>query len=385
MRVLVIGGAGKVGFGVAKGLASKKEVSKVILSSRNLRAIEEAARQIGDKAEPIGLNVDEHASVVTLMRETDLVVNAIGPGLRYAVPLAEAALEARRNLVDVQDDAEAIPGLLALDDKARNAGVTIITGMGVTPGLSGLWARRAANRMNQVGEIHITWVCNMTLTATAGNWGHRLAMYGQPVTIFDKGQFVDVEGGSGEEVVEWPKPVGKLAVAFCGHTEPLTMPRYINKGIKHVSIKGALTPPEHNEFVKHLASLGLTSTELIEVNNVSVVPTIFMREFLTTDVFKATDTWKRLIEREKEIGPIMGLNVEVKGKRNGKVIHIINKLWGPERNAATYIPAWLVAYMVLSGKINMRGVFPPEALDLNPKPIEDELAAAGGVSTEEII
>lgn len=385
MRVLVIGGAGKVGFGIAKGLASNRETSKVVLASRNREALEEAAYQIGDKAEPVCLNVDDHSSVVKLIRETDLVVNAIGPGLKYAVPLAEAALEARRNLVDVQDDAEAIPDLLALDDKARNAGVTIITGLGVSPGLSGLWARRAANRLDQVDEIRLTWVCNMTLTATAGNWGHRLAMYGQPVTIFDKGQFVDVEGGSGEEVVEWPKPVGKLVVAFCGHTEPLTMPRYINKGIKHVSIKGALTPPEHNEFVKHLVSLGLTSTEPIEADGVSVVPMVFMREFLMSNAFRYTDTWKRLIEREKEIGPIMGLNVKVKGKKNGKVIHIVNKLWGPERNAATYIPAWIVAHMVLTGKVNMRGVFPPEALNLDPKPIEDELAAAGGVYTEENI
>lgn len=382
MQALVIG-AGKVGSVVAKGIAEREGVSRVIVGDKNVEGAKQVVNQIGKKAEAVYLNVDDRTTTLNLMRKVDIVLSMIGPGQQYAVPVLQDALEARRNLLDIADDAEPIPDLLAYDNAAKDAGLTMITGMGVSPGLSNLWARYGADKLDQVEEIRILWVCDMTSNPGAA-WAHRLSAFSAQVPIFDAGQFTYVPGGTGDEAVEWPQPAGTVTERFFSHSEPLTIPRYIKKGLKHVSVKGAFTPEENNKFLMHLTSLALTSDTPVKVGDISIAPKQFMHNFLGSDVFKATDFYKDLIARRNAIGKNMGLRVIVKGIKDGKATQIVYELFGSDRELSTGTPAWVVAHMVLTGKIQTKGVLSPETLGLEPKPILDELAKEGATFKETI-
>lgn len=387
MRVLVIGGSGVVGRGVVKGIANAKEVSKVVLTANNrIAKAKKIADEIGAKAEVVQLNVEDRSNMLKLMKGVDLVLNMTGPASKYAVPVLKTALEARKNYVDVNDDAESLPGLFALDDAAKKAGLTMLVCTGASPGQSNLLARHGADKLDYVDEINITWACGINIALdTPANWGHRLNMYAQRVPMFEDGKVVDVEGGSGAQEISWPSPVGRLVHRYCGHSEPITIPRYIKKGLKRVSCRGAVTPGDINELFIYLGSLGLASPKAFKVGDNEISPFEFMSHYISSSIFQKTDFCKRLLELEKSIGPNFELNVEVSGKRNEKPTKVVCTQIGPDRNSATYIPTWVMAHMVMSGEINKKGVFSPEALGLDPSPIINEIEKEGGTYKEEII
>ncbi len=380
MNVLVVGGSGVVGRGVAKGLAQVDGIKKVVLTANTrIDLAREIAVQIGPKAKAISLNVRDREEMVRRMKEAHLVVNLCGPSSKYAVPVAEAAIQAGRNYVDVNDDAESLPGLFALDHRAKRAGLTMLVCTGASPGQSNLLARYGADKMDRVDEINILWACGINIAGdTPANWGHRLNMYAQTVPIFDNGKIVQVPGGSGEQEVDWPAPVGRLVHRYCGHSEPITLPRYIGKGLRRVSCKGAITPGEINHFFKYLGELGFAETCIGRFGDVTTSPFEFMRHYVSSPTFQSTIFCRQLIAREKEIGPNFELRVEALGERDGKNTRVVCTQIGPDRNSATYIPTWVMSQMVLEGNIRRKGVFCPEALGLDPRPIIDRIEKAGG-------
>ena len=108
---LVLSSTGRVGQRGARFLAKKEIVTKVIVSARNENRLKEVARQVGDKAEAVRLDVLDYEALLELMKKADLVINYAGPGAKVAPVVAKAALKSKIHLVDVQDDAEAVPSL----------------------------------------------------------------------------------------------------------------------------------------------------------------------------------------------------------------------------------------------------------------------------------
>ncbi|MFN3591658.1 MAG: hypothetical protein ACK4TG_05680, partial [Thermaurantiacus sp.] len=78
-------------------------------------------------------------------------------GLAAQAETVRAAIEAGVPYVSLCDDYDAAQAVLELDLLAKEKGVTVITGLGWTPGLSNVLARRAADQLDEVDEIHVAW------------------------------------------------------------------------------------------------------------------------------------------------------------------------------------------------------------------------------------
>jgi len=80
--------------------------------------------------------VKDHEGLVKAIRDADVVVNCAGPFYKTAVAVAKAAVEAKVNYIDICDDYEAAEILFAseIDNAAKEAGITVLTGMGSDPG-----------------------------------------------------------------------------------------------------------------------------------------------------------------------------------------------------------------------------------------------------------
>ena len=140
MNILVLGG-GAQGRVIATDLATPAAPGP---RHRRRRARPAAARAPQPGVARGGLLVRRR--VVRLMREHDFAVGALPS--RFGFAAMKAAIEAKRNLVDVSFCAE---DALDLDAAARAAGVTIIPDAGLAPGISNLvageaYARRGAPR-----------------------------------------------------------------------------------------------------------------------------------------------------------------------------------------------------------------------------------------------
>jgi hypothetical protein len=107
-------------------------------------------------------------------------------------------------VVSVSDELADVRSMLDLDDDARAAGVPLVVGAGMDPGLTGLLARLSASHLATCDEIHVS------IHGTAGPAcarRHHRALSGRALG-FHEGEWMQPTAGSGRELCWFPEPVG---------------------------------------------------------------------------------------------------------------------------------------------------------------------------------
>jgi len=349
MRVLVLGGTGGMGQGVARDLIKQQPIQKVILGDINVdpARVQEKLRT-SEKVSLTKIDVNDHNGLVRTIREADVIINCAGPFYKTAVPVAKAAVEAKVNYIDICDDYEATEILFAsdIDRAAREAGITVLTGMGSDPGTNNVIVKWFANKLDRVDEIHLFWVVSIAELSGAA-WDHGLHMTIGQIPQYLDGKLVYVEGGTGEEMAQFLEPLGTCKLRYVGHPQPLTIPRYI-KGVRNVIIKGALIPGWVDELIREQRETGFLGQQPIEVKGVKVVPYDLTLQLWAT------------IPNHRDRGPqSSGLKVIVKGEREGKKVTYTADMAG-RMAPGTGLPASIAALMFHAGEVTVKGVVAPE-------------------------
>ena len=350
MRAIVIGGTGGMGQGVARDLIKQEKITKVTLGDINIDPgrLQDKLRA-SEKVSLIRIDVNDHNGMVGAIRKNDVVINCAGPFYKTAVAVARAAVEARVNYIDICDDYEAVPILFSsadIDKAAKEAGITVLTGMGSDPGTNNVLVKWYASQLDRVDEIHLFWVVSIAELAGAA-WDHSLHMITGKIPQYLDGKLEYVDGGTGEETAEFLEPLGTCVVRYVGHPQPITIPRYI-EGVKKVVIKGALIPLWVDELIKEQKQTGFLSTEPLEVRGTKVTPYDL--------TLKLWDT----IPKSRDNGPAAsGLKVIVKGERQGKRVTYTADIVG-RMAPGTGLPASIAALMMDAGDVTVKGVVAPE-------------------------
>jgi saccharopine dehydrogenase (NAD+, L-lysine-forming) len=350
MKALVIGGTGGMGQGVARDLIKQERITSVTLGDINVdpARVQEKLRK-SEKVSLVKIDVNDHQGLVSAIKMVDVVVNCAGPFYKTAVAVAKAAVEAKVNYIDICDDYEAVPILFSdtsIDKAAKEAGITVLTGMGSDPGTNNVLVKWYASQLDRVDEIHLFWVVSIAELAGAA-WDHSLHMVTGQIPQYLDGELVYVEGGTGEEIATFLEPLGTCTVRYVGHPQPITIPRYI-EGVKKVVIKGALIPGWVDELIKEQRDTGFLSTDPIEVKGTKVVPYDL--------TLRLWDT----IPKNRDNGPqSSGLKVIVKGERDGKQVTYTADMAG-RMAPGTGLPASIAALMMDAGDVTVKGVVAPE-------------------------
>lgn len=365
MKVLVVGGTGGMGQGVARDLIKQERIETVTLGDIN---IDPGRVQEKLKASPkvslVKIDVNDHAGMVAAIRAADVVVNCAGPFYKTAVAVARAAVEAKVNYIDICDDYEAAQILFAsdIDAAAKAAGITVLTGMGSDPGTNNVLVKWYADRLDRVDEIYLYWVVSIAELAGAA-WDHSLHMVLGRIPQYIDGQLVEVDGGGGEEIEHFLEPLGECLISYVGHPQPITIPKYI-QGVKTVVIKGALIPVWVDRLIKEQKAMGLLANEPVDVRGNKVVPYDL--------ALKLWDT----IPQDRDNGPqASGLKVIVKGERQGKQVTYTADIVG-RMAPGTGLPASIAALMMDAGEVTVKGVVAPEGC-IDPDMFLSELLKRG--------
>ncbi len=349
MRALIIGGAGGMGQGVARDLIKQQQVEKVILADLYADSSRLAPKlQNSDKISLIKMNIKDHLPMVENFKVVDVVINCAGPFYKTAVPVAKAAVEAEVNYIDICDDYEGTEILFNsdIDKLAKQAGITVLTGMGSDPGTNNILVKWYADRLDKVNDIYLYWVVSIAELAGAA-WDHSLHMTLGEIPQYIDGKLVHVEGGTEPVAEEFLEPLGTCHVRYVGHPQPLTLPRYI-KGVKNVIIKGALIPLWVDELIQEQKNTGLLSSEPMDINGQNITP---------YDL--ALKLWETIPEGRDNGPQSSGLKVIVKGEKDGnKVIYTADMVG--RMAPGTGLPASIAALMMDAGDITEKGVFAPE-------------------------
>lgn len=307
MNVFIVGGRGNIGQEVALGLIRQAEISQVILGDMDadLAGLRVRLRK-NQKISMVKIDAS-HAQTLTGMLtgvKADVVVNCAGPFLTTAPAVIRACVGARINYIDVCDDHETVAHLYdsPLDRAAREAGITVLTGMGSDPGTNNLIAKSYADRLDRVAEVALYWVVGTAELTGPAAWAHSFRMTQGKIPQFLNGRLEYVEGGTGEERVGFPEPLGNCLLHFVGHPQPLTLPRYL-PGLRTVVVKGAILPADRPA--------------------------------------------------------VSGLKVVVKGERQGAQVTCTAEMVGA-MGAGTGLPAAIAVRMLGAGEIQAHGLVAPE-------------------------
>lgn len=359
VKVLLLGGTGDMGRRAAVELARFPEVSCITVAGRDGTRAAAVAAKVGATARGLAVDARDRRALVAAMGDHDVVAGALGPFYLYEVPVAEAAIEAGVPYVSICDDSDGAQAVLELDEAARARGVTILTGAGWTPGLTNVLVCRGVRLLDTAREAHIAWAASVTDSEGFAVILHTLHMLTGHVPTFVNGRAQTVLAGSGRRVVDFPPPMGRVAVFHVGHPEPVTLPRFLPQ-LQTVTLRGGLAERTLQGVATLLVRLGLTRTPAA-------------RERLAR-LLRPVPRLQRMTGLSR---PISAAHVEVRGTKDGRPARV--ELAAVGRMAdLTGIPLAVATVMVGRGEVRRPGVIAPEAEGgLDPDRFLDELAARG--------
>jgi len=363
-----LGGAGHIGSGMVRELVKRAPSIEVVVADKNLEEAKKLAAELGGRISARHVDADDPKSLVRAMKGVDVAISTIGPYYMYGMKALRAAIDAKTNFLDIDDDYDATKNCLDLDEEAKKAGITAIIGLGATPGLTNVFAKYGAEKLDKVEEIHTSWAWT-ALDPTMGPAivSHYFHAVTGKVPTYRDGEWVEVPALSEPEVVEFPPPLGRIEVYHVGHPEPVTIPRYI-KGVKVVTNKGTVWPASMVNATKIFADLGLLSLKEFTLKNVSMpVRDIAVGFILALPELAPPETIEALAtEAEEKYGEYaltgVGLKVRVKGESGGKTTCYTYGVACRSAVLSTALPAVLGALMVARGEVKERGVFAPEGV-----------------------
>ncbi|MEW6441591.1 MAG: saccharopine dehydrogenase NADP-binding domain-containing protein [bacterium] len=369
LRAVVLGGCGAQGSFAVRDMLKRGVFEEIAVADLNLEAAKKLAGELkSPRVSARKVDILDAKSLRASIEDADLVMNCTGPYYLLAPKVVDAAIEAGKDYIDFCDDIAAHEEIIKKNRKAVEKGLTILVGVGVSPGIAPLMVMHAASQMDEVDDVAFPQMIHDNEPEGPAVIYHMMANFFGKIPVIRGGKRVYLDAFEEEEEVDFGPPLGKGKVAPFGHPEIFTLPRVL-PGIKNMAIKIGSYPVEVYEAMKFLAQAGLASTDPLKVKGQDVVP----RDFLISLLMSGRR------EEVQKTGYISSMVVEVKGKKDGHAMTIrynFNGLMGPN----TGIPCSVGAEWIVQGKITKKGVvFPEECID--PKPFIDEvLKRVGEVS-----
>jgi len=355
----VAGGQGLIGQGVCKALIEGGRVDRiVVLDLKTTGRIERIEEKIVD--------IYNRVDLVKELKEVDLVVNIVAPYYKHGTVVADTALEAGIHYVDACADINITKALLAQDEIWKKTGITLLTGLGASPGITNLLVKKLASRFDDVLEAHVVWVTGGQELEREDS-GHDDSgggtlqdfireEFGEIPTYID-GEYVTVTGFlDGAEKIKFGDTI--VPVYHSGHSEPITIPQFI-PGIRTASCKGNVVPFGFTQLIRKAREIGLNSEKRIKVEGHKISPFQFLNAYLYDRIsYQNYD-----LESLKFMG---GIHVRVVGIRDGKKDTEVETILA-DRNTdmtrSTAIPIAVVSEAIAYGEVTRRGAYAPEALD----------------------
>jgi saccharopine dehydrogenase (NAD+, L-lysine-forming) len=278
-----------------------------------------------------------------------VAVNCIGPNYKYEIPVAAAAIKAKVNLVDINDEFEITPLMFELHEDAVRKNILIVMGLGGCPGIDNILVRSAVNQMDEVDEIHTAWVMSGADPGGLALSYHLLYSLSSRALTVQDGKILEVKSFvDGKERLKFPEPVGEIDVFHIGHPEPLTLFREF-PAAKYIDNKATFIPPEVNRQIIDLGKLIRSAKDPVRVNGYEIHTMDFAASYLN-----------KSCKGLSKVPLDAALRVEVSGRKKSRKKKIIFSSVG-RLGRATGIPASIGAIMISQNKIEKKGVYAPES------------------------
>ena len=374
MRIIVLGGAGKMGCIAVQDLAGDQRVKEVVIADYDLEQARTVAEVINSPKVSIQqVDLNDHDALVGLLKGADTCLNAT---VYYTnLPVMEACLEAGACYTDMGGLFHTTRKQLELSDRFAEAGLSAVLGMGSAPGVPNIQARYAADRLDTIEYIRIYDGIkppppdDVRFTYAVPTIVDELT---EPPMVYRDGEFIACEPLTEFEDYWFAPPLGLLPMHLSLHSEVATLPvTFRDKGVKECFFKINYwgMAPETVEKVRVLAEFGFAGREAVNVKGQPVVPRDLMVALMGGYVPPITD----FLAPPKTQPPdwVKEIVTEVRGTKDGKdTTYRLGTLTCKGALPTGVAPARAAVWLA-EGRIPP-GVYPPEAA-LDPVPFFKEL------------
>jgi saccharopine dehydrogenase-like NADP-dependent oxidoreductase len=376
MRILVLGGAGKMGCIAVQTLASDDRVDEIIIADLNPEQAKIVADIINSpKIEIMQVDVNDEKTILKALDGANACLNAT---VYYTNLLVmETCLKAGVPYTDMGGLFHITRKQLELHDRFQEEGVSAVLCMGSAPGIPNLQARYAADRLDTIESIRIFDGIKPPAPDDE-RFSYAVPTIIDELTIepmvFENGEFVAKPPLSEFEDYLFAEPLGILPMHLSLHSEVATLPvSFKDKGIQECFFKINYWGMAKNtiERIKVLADYGFANDEPVEVGGISVKPRDLLVTMLAGRVPSVTDLLAPPVNQPPDW--TKEIVTEIKGLKDGKeVTYRMGTLTCKGALPTGAAPA-IAAIWLAEGRIDP-GVYPPEAC-LDPEPFFKELEA----------
>ena len=382
-RFLVMG-AGKMGIVLAKDLIESDNRNKVTLVDISSKRLQKAKKII--KSERLILlkkDMEKEKQRQDIFEGQDVALAALLH--KHSLLALETAVLKGVHFVDLVGEKPL--NRFKYDSEAKKKKVIIISGLGVSPGITNICVGRAVHLLDEVEKAMIYVGGNPVYPKSPLNYRivyaveSLLDFYERKALILKKGKIKEVPPLSGIESIQFPHPFSEME---CFYTDGLNSLVHTMKGkIKGELAEKTIRHKGHAQGIKILKECGFFSRQPIKLHNTKVIP----RELLEVLLDSKMKLGK---ERDATL-----LRIVVEGKKSSKpTTHIFEMidLYDSEKDytsmgKTTSFPASIAAQMIASGKIAQRGSLFPEEIFQSElyQPLMDALKERGVVVTHKVI
>lgn len=355
---------------IVRDLLESPKTENVAICGRSMKKAQAFTNELKDtRAIPVEVDLTEENALRATIKDYDLIINS--SWFEYNLEVMKTAIKTGVSYVDLGGLYHMTVEQLKLDGEAKKAGVTCLLGMGSTPGTMNVMAAYASRKLDTIDRVRLRSGYSI-VGSKAKNvqmpYSFRTVLdeFTRPAPILRDGRIVMVPPLSMKERFTLPPPVGEVEGHLTIHSELATLPGNLNKGVKDMDFAVAYEP-EFTNILSVIAKLGLADRREIMIGDNHISP------------FEVVSTLIDSIPKETVLD-VDVQRVEMEGKKDSEEVHLQceaitfpHKRWNIGGGTIdTGVPPSIAAQWIIQGKIDVKGVMPPEVC-VDPLPYFREL------------
>lgn len=311
--------------------------------------------------------------IAHVLKDADVAVACLPHSL--SLTAIKAAISSNCHLVDLVGSQ--FMEKMDLDEQAKRAGVIIVPGCGVAPGITNFLAAQGIDLLDEADEA--VMICGgIPMHPIPPLWYQvvyrlesLLQLYTKPAIAIQDGEIVELAPLSNLQEITFPEPVGLCETVI---TDAHSTAFMLNGKVKNLYEK-TVRYPGHWGKMKVIGELGFLDDTTVAIKGTTITPRAFAEKVLASKMEGDSDK------------DITVLRVEVTGMKDGKrTKHLweMVDLYDCERNISsmaktTALPSLLIAKLIAKRQITETGVIPIESLIIRDRfqPFLTELKRLG--------
>lgn len=376
MKVFCLGGAGAICREAVRDLAEFSSVDRITIGDLNLQDAIGLAAELNDpRVDAIRIDIEDRESAIDILGGYDIVMD--GTPIKLNGTSTECIARAGCHGVNLNG----FGAEYAFDDEFKRHGRIHVPGFGMTPGITDVMVRYAADPMESVEIVRVSHGAFRPVAFSPSITETTVYEYDPALesrVVFENGAFQQVPPFARERTIELPEPYGAHPQWIIPHSETRTVYEYLqDKGIRLIETRGTW-PPKTMQLIRALYDWGMLRNDPVDVAGTRVgIMDVIGRYLRSSPEGTTTDLYG------------YALHVQVIGIEAGRTLEVVLTHTHPPSDGSVVgwaglraytrcvgIPLGIAADLIARGRAQGTGVVIPERA-FDPADVFPELVRRG--------